>query len=64
MVVFLMVFIVPKITDAFLQTGVALPALTQVIVKFSNFLINDWIKLIISAILLYILLKFANSTYY
>ncbi|MDR1987997.1 MAG: hypothetical protein LBQ24_04560 [Candidatus Peribacteria bacterium] len=59
-----MIFVVPKITDAFIQTGVALPALTQLIVTFSNFLMNDWEKLVIFIISMIILFKFINSTYY
>jgi type II secretory pathway component PulF len=39
MVVFMMVFIVPRITEAFDKAGATLPALTQFIVAVSDFFI-------------------------
>lgn len=45
-VTFMMLFIVPKITETFDKAGVELPKLTQVIVNVSNFLKNDYLKLI------------------
>jgi type IV pilus assembly protein PilC len=47
MVVFMMVFIVPRITAAFAKAGADLPGLTQFIVAVSNFFISSWWKLII-----------------
>jgi general secretion pathway protein F len=45
-VVFMMLFIVPKITETFTKANVALPALTQMIVNVSNFFKNDYLLLI------------------
>jgi type II secretory pathway component PulF len=42
MVVFMMVFIVPRITASFAKAGSELPALTQKVVAFSNFIVHDW----------------------
>jgi type II secretory pathway component PulF len=47
MVVFMMVFIVPRITESFDKAGASLPALTQFVVKVSNFIMNDYGKLIL-----------------
>jgi type II secretory pathway component PulF len=42
MVTFMMIFIVPKITESFEKAGSELPALTQFIVSVSNFFVNDY----------------------
>jgi len=42
MVIFMMVFIVPRITESFEKTWSALPALTQFVVAVSDFFVNDW----------------------
>jgi type II secretory pathway component PulF len=46
MVVFMMTFIIPKITESFDKTGTELPKLTQFVVSISDFLINQWYILI------------------
>jgi len=61
-VVFMMVFIVPKISETFAKANVELPALTQMIVWVSNFFINDYLILIISIILLIIWIKSFKKT--
>jgi type II secretory pathway component PulF len=44
-VIFMMLFIVPKITETFTKANVELPALTQMIVNVSNFFKNDYLTL-------------------
>lgn len=63
MVIFMMVFIVPRITEAFAKAGADLPALTQFIVNVSNFFRNDWLKLIIGFVVFFIVVKIAKRTY-
>ena len=63
MVVFMMVFIVPRITEAFDKAGASLPGLTQFIVNVSDFFINGWIKIIIWFILFFIAIKLIKKTY-
>ena len=63
MVTFMMTFIVPKVTESFNKTGTQLPKLTQIIVKISNFLINDYLLLIAWIIIFIIWLKMLNKTY-
>lgn len=47
MVVFMMTFVLPKITDSFRKTWVALPALTQFMIDISDFIrYHYWISLI------------------
>ena len=53
MVVFMMVFIVPRITESFEKTGSSLPALTQFVVAVSDFFVNDWLTLLIFLVELY-----------
>ncbi|MDD3303107.1 MAG: type II secretion system F family protein [Candidatus Gracilibacteria bacterium] len=61
-VVFMMVFIVPKISETFAKANVDLPALTQMIVGISNFFINDYLKLIIIVVLLVIGIRLFKKT--
>ncbi|MDP2091112.1 MAG: type II secretion system F family protein [Candidatus Gracilibacteria bacterium] len=63
MVIFMMIFIVPRITAAFEKSGTALPALTQFIVGVSNFFMNDYLKLILGVIGLVLVIRMINSTY-
>lgn len=63
MVIFMMVFIVPRITESFAKAGADLPALTQFIVNVSNFFRNDWLKLIIWFLVFIIVVKIAKRTY-
>lgn len=61
-VTFMMVFIVPKITETFTKANVALPWLTQVIVNVSNFFTNDWATLIWIIIWIFITIKLIQKT--
>lgn len=63
-VVFMMMFIVPKITGAFNETGTALPAMTQVVVWISNYMIAKWYVLLLFAIWFVVLLKTLRMTYF
>lgn len=42
MVTFMMIVIIPKITESFTQTGTDLPFLTQIIINISNFFRYKW----------------------
>jgi type IV pilus assembly protein PilC len=63
MVVFMMIFIVPKITESFEKAWSELPWLTQVVVNISNFFIADWPKLILAIFMVYITYKLINLSY-
>jgi type IV pilus assembly protein PilC len=63
MVVFMMVFIVPRITAAFDKAGATLPALTRFIVWVSNFFINWWLHIIIGFVIFIITIKLIKKTY-
>lgn len=63
MVIFMMIFIVPKITASFEKTGSALPAMTQIVVNISNFFLNDWGVLIAVFIATIVFLKVVGKTY-
>lgn len=45
MVVFMLTFILPKITGSFAKSGVEVPGLTQFMMNFSGFLIHNWLQL-------------------
>lgn len=64
MTIFMMIFIVPRITGAFEKAWSELPALTQVVVKISNFFINDWPILVLLVVWIVMFYKFLNSTYF
>lgn len=63
MLIFMMVFIVPKITSAFWNAGVTMPWLTEMIVAVSNFMIHEWLKLIWIIFLIFIIHKVIKMTY-
>jgi len=63
MVIFMMIFIVPKVTESFEKTGTALPWPTQMIVNVSHFFTNDWHIFIISIVLIITTIKLINKTY-
>ena len=63
MVIFMMAFIVPRVTESFQKTWTDLPKLTQIIVSISNFLTQDWWKLIIGIIVIVLVFKILNNTY-
>ena len=46
MVVFMLTFILPKITESFIKTGVAIPGLTQFMIDISQFITNHYIFLL------------------
>jgi general secretion pathway protein F/type IV pilus assembly protein PilC len=54
---FLIVFVVPKITEIFEDTNQQLPPITQFVLNISDFLTNHYISLIISIISIIILYK-------
>jgi type IV pilus assembly protein PilC len=64
MVTFMMIFIVPRITESFEKAGSELPWLTQFVVNISNFFINDYWKLILAIVWVIFLAKTINSTYF
>lgn len=63
MVTFMMMFIVPRVTESFAKTGTALPKMTQVVVGISNFIVNDWGKLLMIIIWILVWLNLMNKTY-
>lgn len=63
MVTFLMVFVVPKITEAFTKTNSELPALTQFIVATSNFIVEKWLLIVLIFIWTIFLYKMSRKTY-
>lgn len=63
MVIFMMVFIIPKITESFDKAGSELPGLTQFVVWISDFLIEKWYILLIWIFLLVVVIKIINFTY-
>lgn len=63
MVTFMMMFIVPRVTASFEKTGTELPKMTQVVVGISNFIVNDWGKLISIIIIILLWLNIINKTY-
>lgn len=64
MVIFMMVFIVPRITESFNDAGAELPLLTMAVVNVSNFIIEDWITIVLSVAWTVIGLKIFNRTYF
>ncbi|NUJ97721.1 type II secretion system F family protein [Candidatus Gracilibacteria bacterium] len=63
MVVGMMTFIVPKVTESFKKTGTALPGPTQIIVNISDFFIAKWYVIIISIFITIISVKIIGKTY-
>lgn len=62
MVVFMMTFIIPKITETFTKTWVELPGLTQFVINISDFLVEKWYILIIWVVLFVIFIKLFQKT--
>jgi type IV pilus assembly protein PilC len=50
MVIFMLTFILPKITDSFKKTNTEIPGLTQFMMNLSDFLIGHWPTLIVALI--------------
>lgn len=63
MVTFMMVFIIPKITEGFNKTWTELPYLTQVIINISHFFRNEWYLLIWWIVWFIVFLKILKSTH-
>jgi len=63
MVVWMMVFIVPRITESFKKAWSDLPALTQKVVDISEFFINDYMTVIWGIIAVILFFKWINRTY-
>ncbi len=64
MVTFMMIFIVPRVTESFKKAGAELPRPTQIIVNISDFLQNDYLTIIWVIIWVIALFKILNKTYY
>jgi type II secretory pathway component PulF len=64
MVIFMMIFIVPRITESFTKAGAELPALTQFVVDVSDFFRNDYMLLVGYIIGFIFIVKAINSTYF
>ncbi len=63
MVIFMMTFIVPKVTETFKKTWTALPWPTQVIVNISDFFLTKWYILIICFVMIFFALKIIWKTH-
>ena len=63
MVIFMMTFILPKITASFEKTWVEMPKLTQFMIWVSNFLTWHYILLIVITVILFISYMIFKSTY-
>ena len=64
LVIFMLVFILPKITGAFAKAKVQLPALTQFMIDVSDFMRNHYIILTTVFIAFVIGFHFFRQTYY
>ncbi|EKD66429.1 MAG: general secretory pathway component, cryptic [uncultured bacterium (gcode 4)] len=64
MVIGMMTFILPKITESFKKTNVEIPGLTKTLMNISDFMINHWIILGGSFIWLIILFFIFRKIYY
>lgn len=62
MVVFMMTFIIPKITETFQKTWVDLPWLTKFVIWVSDFLQEKWIVLLLWIVWLFFFLSFLKKT--
>lgn len=62
MVIFMMTYIIPKITDTFKKTWVELPWLTQFVISVSDFLQAQWWWIILGIIFLVIWLNLMRKT--
>jgi type IV pilus assembly protein PilC len=63
MVIFMMTFIVPKVTETFKKTWTALPWPTQIIVNISDFFLTKWYILIICFVVIFFTLKIIWKTH-
>ncbi len=63
MVTFMMIFIVPRVTESFTKAWAELPWPTKFVVSISDFLKNDYLIIIWTIIWLIITFKLLNKTY-
>lgn len=63
MVTFMMVFIIPKVTESFASTGTELPWLTQFVINISDFIRNEWMLLIGWVVGTLVLISLFKKTY-
>lgn len=64
MVVFMMIFIVPRITESFTKAGTELPALTQFVVNVSDYIVDSWFMLIAYIVWTIVCIKMINRSYF
>jgi len=64
MVTFMMIFIVPRVTEWFTKAWAELPKPTQVMVDISDFLKNDYLLIIWVLVWIIIIVKLLNKTYF
>ncbi len=64
MVTFMMIIIIPKVTESFSQTGTQLPYLTQIVINISDFFRYQWYILIWAVVWFFAFLKLLKQTYY
>jgi len=64
MVIFMMVFIIPRITESFVKAQVEIPALTRAIIWISNFITNHYLILILAVIGLIVGTLLFRATYF
>lgn len=55
MIIFMMTFIIPRISETFIKAGVDLPKLTQIVIGVSDFIRNHYIILAASVLGIYLL---------
>ncbi len=63
MVTFMMVFIIPRVTESFAQTWTQLPWLTRFVISISDFIRNEWGFLLIGIIWICVLFSLIKRTY-
>ncbi|MDD2487199.1 MAG: type II secretion system F family protein [Candidatus Gracilibacteria bacterium] len=63
MVTFMMTFIIPKVTDSFVKSGVEIPALTQFLINISHFITGNYIAIIIGVIGFSVFFMIFKKTY-
>lgn len=48
LVIAMMTFVIPKIADMYAQSNVELPALTQLVIDISDFVVRNWLVMLVS----------------
>lgn len=64
MVTFMMIFIIPRVTESFAQTGTELPALTQFVITISDFFRYKWYILVLGIVWFFTFLSLLKKTYH